>query len=124
MSKARVRRVLVSDDDAEPTIERAVHEFAHTLTDFEPISSLIAETNASGFYPDEIEIVSVDDFDFEDASIGFSARLHFAGEQHEDKMWHGDSIMATLDAKVYFDGEEWVVGDDYTLKADIEHDYG
>lgn len=108
--------------DLEDIIHAAVETLAIDLTEEDPICSLIAETNASGYYADEVEIISLGDLDLESAEVDFEARVHFCGDQDGDKMWYGDAIEATVKGKVRFNGDEWVVQDGYEVSGEIERD--
>lgn len=116
------RAVKDQQSELEEIIAAAVETLANDLLDEDAVCSLIAETNASGYYPDMVEVTMVGDLDLGSTEVDFEARVHFSGEQDEDNVWHGHAINATLRGKVHFDGEEWVVHDDYKVTADIEHD--
>ena len=102
-------------------IEAAVDDLAMRLANEEPICALIAETNACGYSADQVEITNFGDLDLESAEVSFEARIRFSGDQDEDRMWHGDAINATIEGTVHFDGNEWLVKDDFTA-AEIEHE--
>jgi RNA binding exosome subunit len=122
--EASHRRPRLADkrrDDMADIVQAAVEDLAPTLADKEPVCDLIAETNASGYYPDEINVTSVGDLDLESAEAAFEATIHFSGDQHDDRMWCGDGITAKLEGTVHFDGNEWVVKDDFEVSADIDH---
>lgn len=109
-------------DILEEIAQAAVDELANTLTDEDPIASLIAETNASGYYADDVHITEVGELDLETAEVPFEAWVHFHGDQHDDQMWCGNTIRATVQGRIHFNGEQWVVRDGYEISAEIEND--
>lgn len=108
-------------NDLEQIVQAAVEDLASDLTEQEPICDLIAETNASDYHPDDIAITKIGDLDLETAEVSFEASIHFSGDQHEDRMWCGHAITATLAGVVRFDGSEWIVKDDYEISGEIDH---
>lgn len=109
------------DQTAEAIVHSVLERAAPGLMEEEAISGLIAETNASGYYPDEIEVESVDDVDLERARLSFSARITFSGDQDSERMWAGDSIAAEVSGTLQFDGSSWEL-DDYEISAEISRD--
>jgi hypothetical protein len=108
--------------ELDEIIQAAVEALAIVLPNEEPICSLIAETNATGYYADDVEITAIGDLDLESAEIDFEASVHFCGDQDGDKMWYGDAIQATVKGSVGFDGDDWVVRHGYEVSGHIERD--
>lgn len=104
----------------EDALADALLEYAAQLIDIEPICSLIAETNAGGFYADEVSILQLGQLDIFSAEISFVAAVHFAGEQDEDKMWFGHDIQATLRGTARFNGNGWEIDEECEVQAEIE----
>jgi hypothetical protein len=76
---------------AESKIHDALDSLAYRLMDSdEQITGLMAQTNASGYVADEIEVLELGAFDFAEARIPFRASIRFSGEQDEDRMFSGD----------------------------------
>jgi hypothetical protein len=103
-------------------VVEAVDRLSVQLVDSEAVSSCIAETNASGFYADEVEAIDTGPLDISDMTIPFQARVHFTGEQGGDQMYCGDSIYATVTGRLEYDGESWSVADDYDVTAEVDQD--
>ena len=110
-------------DDERSKLERivvdALDALTHDLIQEDPISSLIAETNASSFSADEIEVTKMGDLDLESAELEFEATIQFTGDQDEERMWYGDTISVTIQGTIGFDGSEWVIRD-YDVHGDID----
>jgi hypothetical protein len=117
---ARMDPSLPSLSDAEDQVHRALESLASTLVDSdERITSLMAETNASGYSADEIEVLEVGAFDFSEAKFPFCARMRFAGEQDEDRMFCGDTIVAGISGSLSYTGAEWEITE-YEIQATVE----
>ena len=111
-----------SSSDPEPIVERALEKLASNLVDSDDqITSLIAETNACGFWADEVAVTTVGTLDLKEMSIPFEGIIHFSGDQDPDRTWHGDSIFAKISGEVQFDGGDWVI-ERYEIEAEIEHE--
>jgi hypothetical protein len=118
---ANETHISIPYSDIVDALTDALLEYAAHLTDTEPICSLIAETNASGFYPDDVSIRQLGQLDILAADFSFVADVHFAGEQDEDKMWFGHGIQATLQGTAHFNGTEWEIDDECEfLSAEVE----
>jgi hypothetical protein len=109
--------------DAENQVYQAVETLSYKMVDSDDeITSLIAQTNASGFSADEIDVLDVGPMDFSDATIPFSARIRFSGDQDEDRMYSGTVINARVTGHVRFNGAEWEV-EDYSVNAELEDEW-
>jgi hypothetical protein len=116
-------RGLRDDQDLEDVITAAVEELANELVDTDsPINSLTAETNATEWHVDCVEVTDFGPLDYVSCSVPFTASLHYTGEQLEDRAWYGTEIRAELCGTVAFDDGSWVINDDYdVLNAKIDH---
>lgn len=111
------------DPDLESFAESIVSRFVDGLVDRDEIlASRIAETNASGYYLDELEFIDLGPLDLESVRIPFCVRAHFAGEQHEDRFVYGNSISSKISGVLEFDGSSWDITDYEFIEAEIEHD--
>jgi hypothetical protein len=111
---------LLSRSVAEDYLHSAVEALANKLVDTDDqITSLIADTNASGFYADHVEILEVGTFNFAEARIPFRARVQLTGEQDEDQMFSGNKIFVDISGTLGFDGSDWEI-DDYDVAAEAE----
>ena len=100
----------------EHEIEALVAEAMHDLMNGEQMSSLIAETNTSGWKCDGYDI---NDVNFDEGTISAAVAFSFSGDQDPDKSWHGDTISGNCIIEI--DREKNVRFRDF--EADIERDY-
>jgi len=109
---------LAVDGALDEIAEIVLDPFVGRLVDVdEQITSLIGGTNASGFYADQLEIVSAGPLDLESASFPFRASVHYAGEQAEGRMFTGNEIVADIAGTIGFSGSRWEVVD-YEVSAE------
>jgi serine/threonine protein kinase len=102
-------------------VESALDRYVVRLIDSdELITSLIAETNASGFYADEIAVLSAGPLDIAHVRIPFAASVHLSGEQEPERMFAGDGITVALHGELGHDGNAWVVVDCEVRGAEID----
>jgi len=121
VSSATELYVSIPSSEIEDALNEPLLVYATQLTEVEPICSLIAETNACGFYADEATVLQLGQLDVFSAEIAFVAAVHFTGEQDEDKMWFGHGIQATLRGTARFDGSGWEIDEECEiLTAEIE----
>lgn len=112
------------DQDLEDIITTAVEELANELVDLDsPINNLTAETNATEWHADEVVVTDFGPLDYASCSAPFTASLHYAGEQLEDRAWSGTEIRAELRGTIVFEDGSWVINDDYEIE-NAEIDYG
>lgn len=112
--------VLLLESDVTDTLHEALSDLGNKMTDTDDdVTSLIAETNASGFFADDVEILEVGHFLFSEAAIPFRARIQLTGESDEDKVFHGDKIFVDVTGTLTYDGGDWTI-DDYDASAKLE----
>jgi hypothetical protein len=70
-------------------IEEIIGETIDDLTNEDEISGLIAESNASGWTCDDL---NVDNVDYHKGAWIAEVSFHFSGEQNEDRAWCGTEI--------------------------------
>jgi hypothetical protein len=105
----------------EALVEAALDEYVVSLVDSdEHITSRIAETNASGFYVDEIEVLWAGPLDVARVRIPFAASIHLSGEQDSDRMFSGDGITASLYGELEHDRNAWTVVECEVRDAEID----
>ncbi len=111
-----------SDDAAlENIVETALDEYVPRLVDSDDmITSRIAETNASEYYADEIQVLSAGPLDVARVRIPFVASVHFSGEQDAERMFFGDGITASLHGELGYDGEAWEVVECDVRDAEVD----
>jgi serine/threonine protein kinase len=115
------RRSRPGNVDLEGIVESALDDYVADLVNSDDvITSLIAGTNAAGYYADEIEILSAGPLDLLKARIPFVAAVHLSGEQDPDSMFSGDAITATLHGELGHDGETWQIEDCEVRDARID----
>ncbi len=102
-------------------VEALVEPLADSLTEEEPISSRIAETNASGYYADEVSVAVVGDLEIDTTEVEFEANVHFGGEPHSEGMFYGCGISARLEGVVQYDGSDWVVKEYDVIDSSVDY---
>jgi hypothetical protein len=118
----RNHKMPASDSELDELVESVLDRASNDLVDSEEVSSCIAVTNASGFYPYQVEVSSAGPLSLEDATIPFEATIYFEGDQNEDQTYCGDKITAVLTGSIVFDGAEWRLVDGYDLHAEVDYD--
>jgi hypothetical protein len=107
--------------DYEEAVIQALDALASELVDSdEQITGLIAETNASGYYHDDMHVIDVGPYDPSSSKLPFKASIHFSGDQDPEKMFSGDAIVAEVSGTLSFDGTHWELDDNYNVVAEIE----
>ncbi|MRG92568.1 hypothetical protein [Polyangium spumosum] len=110
--------------DLEQLAEEVVERFAMRLVDEnDTITGLMAETNASGYYLDQLDVLSVGPLELNVPRIPFRAQAHFSGDQEPDHVACGNAITAEISGTLEYDGTEWRVADDYRLEAELDYDH-
>ena len=113
-------KVLLLESEAEDTLYEAISALGNKLTDVDDqVTSLIANTNATGFSTDEVEILEVGHFVFSDAGIPFRARIRLTGDSDDESVFHGDTIFVDVTGTLRYDGAHWMIGD-YDSVAELE----
>lgn len=112
-----------SGRDLEDIVYNLVDDLGYELVNDDPVSSLIAMTNASGWGVDSVEVLDVGPFDLATCTAPFSASVKLAGEQDEDHAWCGTSITAQVEGVVAFDGDKWSMQQMQVTEAEID-DFG
>lgn len=117
----------VAQFSTQPNAERIVQEtleaWGKDLVDSdEAVCGRIAETNATDFDLEEVDVHSVGEFNFDEGKLPFSATLRFVGQQIDDEMYYGDTVVAKVSGEIAFDGSGWDVIR-YTLETDVEFDW-
>lgn len=103
----------LSQTDLEAEIERCISETQDQIIESDAFASSVAETNASGFILDEVDIQDVELGDLECiVTLGYSA----SGEQHEERMHAGDKIRG--EAVAVIDGHRSVTYREVTAEID------
>ena len=77
----------------ENEIEGLVADAMHDLMNGEEMSSLIAETNTSGWKCDDY---SINEVKFDEGIIRADVAFSFSGDQDPEKLWHGDTDFRPL----------------------------
>jgi PIN domain len=99
----------------ESEVEGLVEEALHDLLNSEEMSSLIAQTNTSGWACDQFEVGTVE---VSDGIWTVQVFFSFSGEQDEDKPWSGNTISGNCVMEI--DREKKVTFSE--LEADVERD--
>lgn len=114
-----------SETDLESPILGALERASYDLLEDDAISGIIAETNATGFVPDDFEVLSMGPLELATVTASFEASIHFTGEPEEDRMYCGHAISAQICGTIRFDGSNWEVDDYDVVSVEIEGmDYG
>lgn len=118
---ARARSVSRRDlHSAADIVRDTIEEWASSLVDTdERLASRVAETNATGFELDDVDVTELGALDFAHGTVDFCASLHFTGATQEDEVYCGDGITAEVLGQVHFDGTGWRVAD-YELSATVD----
>ncbi len=93
---------------------------SYDLLDSIEVAGLIAETNATDFIPDQIDVFNMGPLDLASVTAPFEASIHFTGEHDQDRMYHGNAISADIRGTVQFDGGSWEVYDYEVISAEID----
>lgn len=101
-------------------VETVLERFAGELVDSEEVSSCIAETNASGFWPYQVDVTNAGPMSVVDAKIPFQATIYFEGRQEKDAPYCGDKITVEMSGSLTFDGYDWSVLEGYDLHAEVD----
>ena len=83
----------LSEDALNTAIDDILSKKIHEIADDESVSSAIAETNATGFYPDDYHIDDIDLFGDDAARVNFSFHLSGEHDPENDRMFSGDEII-------------------------------
>jgi hypothetical protein len=111
------------DQELEDIITAAVEELANALIhQDDSLNGLIAETNATDWSADWVEVTDFGPLDYASCSAPFTASLHYSGDQLEDRMWCGTEIRAELRGTVAFGDGSWVISEHEISSAENEHD--
>lgn len=108
------------DDQLESPVLIALDGIQYQLLDNDVVSSAMAETNASDYAPDNIEVLSMGPLDLETVTAPFEATVHFTGEQESERMWCGTEITARISGTIRYDGEGWEVEDFEVDSAEVD----
>lgn len=115
------RLKLMTEDERRDEVETLMNESSFDILNSEEVSSAMAETNADGY---ELDVIKVTQIDFDHdvdlcenfCSVQFAFEAH--GEQRENRMWAGDTILGTGNAQIDSGG---TVSID-VISAEVEHD--
>lgn len=123
--RAPVSSGAVAGSSADPdvlsdTVRGALEQVSYDLLDSLEVSGLIAETNATDFVPDDIDVFNMGPLELATVSAPFHASVHFTGEHDQDRMYLGNAISAEIRGTITFDGDSWEVEDYEVLAAEIE----
>jgi hypothetical protein len=111
------------DQDLEDFITSAAEELGNELIDLDSsVNNLIAETNASGWAIDWVEVTDSGPVDLTTCSAPFTAVLHYSGEQDGDHSWNGTEIRADLRGTMTFVDGSWVITEHQVTNVEIEQD--
>lgn len=108
------------EPDLESPVLSALEAIQYELLDDEVVSRLMAETNASGFVPDDFEVLTMGPLDLATVTAPFEATIHFTGEQDPERMYHGTAISVLISGTIRFDGAVWEVDDYEVDSAEID----
>jgi len=100
-------------------VEALIDVTVHGLLNGEEMSSLIAETNTSGW---SCNGYSVEHIEFKDGVWRAPVVFSFCGEQEDDKPWHGDTISGHCVIEI--DQEKNVTVVDFDAEVEKEYDRG
>lgn len=99
----------------EEIIEKVLDELAtHLLQSDQEVTSTMAETNATGYLPDEF-VVTDSEMSDGGSNLSFDAKILFTGDAIPDKPFAGDEVSVELSGKAILEGGEWTVSD-YTVE--------
>ncbi len=84
------------------------------------VNSRMAETNATGFSVDSVEVAHARLDSLTPPRVQFDADVHYTGEQMVERMFAGDRVTARLQGYVVFDDERWTVEDDCQVEVEID----
>jgi len=115
------RLKLMTEDERRDEVEMLINESRFDIFNSEEVSSAMAETSANEYELDVIEVTQIDfdhDIDLSEnfCSVQFAFEAH--GEQLENRMWAGDTILGTGNARI--DSGGTVSIDE--ISAEVEHD--
>jgi PIN domain len=97
-------------------VESLVGDAMSDLLNGEEMSSLIAETNTTGWKCDDY---AIDKVEFDDGILRVNVAFTFSGDQDPNKSWHGDTISGQCIVEI--DPERNVSFIEF--EADVERDY-
>jgi hypothetical protein len=114
------RSSVTFDEQLESPVLSALEGIQYDLIDDDIVSSAMAETNASGYSPDDIEVLSMGPLDVATVTAPFEATVHFTGEQECERMWLGTAITARISGTIRYDGEGWEVEEFEVDSAEVD----
>ncbi len=113
---------LQADEDMlDELVDEVVSAYGTELIDRDSIvNSRMAETNATGFSVDSVEVAHARLDSLTPPRVQFDADVHYTGEQMVERMFAGDRVTARLQGYVVFDDERWTVEDDCQVEVEID----
>jgi hypothetical protein len=110
----------LTNSEAHALVAELVNEVAAELIDSDSsVNSRIAETNASGFVPDDSE-PNVTSAPNDPNRFDWTAEVTYSGDQDPERMFAGTTIVAQLEGSLDYDGESWSLNLQ-SERADIEY---